>query len=135
MEIERLEGYDFKVSIRDGMEAFMMSEPAPLGTGEHPNGGHALGAALGHCMCSALIFCLEKARVEVNSLKAELWTKMERNEDGHMRLTRVRVKLYPTVNDVAKAKRCIDIYEDYCIVTQSIRQGIDVEAEVIPSEP
>jgi len=134
VDIERLEGYDFKISFRDIEETLLMSEPAPLGSGKHPFGGHAIAAAIGHCMCSALIFCLEKARVNTGLIKAVLFTKVERNEKGRLRLTKVRVSVHAQVDDMEKARRCMEIFEDYCIVTQSIRQGIEVETEVIPSE-
>jgi uncharacterized OsmC-like protein len=134
VDIERLEGYDFRVHFKDELDDLLMSEPTPLGSGEYPHGGHTLAAAVGHCMCSALIYCMGKARVGMGPLRAELYTKVDRNEDGRMRLTKIRVKLYPQVEDVEKANRCFEIFEDYCIVTQSVMEGIEVETEVIPSD-
>lgn len=133
VEVERVSGYDFIVRFKDGMESLMMSEPKPLGSGEHPHAGHMLAAAVGHCMSASLLYCFERSRVEAGPLKAEIFTKVERNEGGRLRLTRMRIRLEPEVDDLNRAKRCIEIFEDYCIATQSVREGIDIEVEVIPS--
>ena len=135
VDIERLSGYDFKVSFKEGMEPLIMSEPSPLGSGEHPHAGHMLAAAMGHCMCAALLYCMERSRAITGSLSADILTKVERNEAGRLRLTSIRLRLRPDVNDLEKAKRCAEIFEDYCIVTQSIREGIEIDVEVIASCP
>jgi organic hydroperoxide reductase OsmC/OhrA len=50
-----------------------------------------------------------------------------------MRIGGLRVKLMPRVGtDPARAKRCLELFEDFCIVTQSVREGIDVQVEVEP---
>ncbi len=134
VEIKRLEGYDFRVSFKGGEEKLLMSEPEPLGRKEYPNGGHVMGAAIGHCMCSGLIFCLEREGVNIGPVKAEVTVKMERNEQDKLRISLVHAKLFPQVEDLESAKDCIESFEEYCIVTQSVRQGIEVKSEVTPSE-
>jgi uncharacterized OsmC-like protein len=133
VELERLSGYDFRLSFKEGMEPLLMSEPKPIGSGEHPHAGHMLAAAMGHCMSASLLFCLEKSRVESGSMRAEITTKVERNEEGRLRLTRMKLTLMPEVNSIEKARHCAEIFEDYCIVTQSVREGMKIDVEVIPS--
>jgi uncharacterized OsmC-like protein len=133
VEVERVSGYDFIVRFKEGMESVMMSEPRPLGSGEHPHAGHMLAAAMGHCMSASLLYCFERSRVEAGPMKAEILTKVERNDNGRLRLTKICLKLEPEVDDMERAKRCIAVFKDYCIVTQSVREGIDIEVEVIPS--
>jgi uncharacterized OsmC-like protein len=117
VEVERVSGFDFIVRFKEGMESAMMSEPRPLGSGEHPHAGHMLAAAMGHCMSASLLYCFERSRVEAGPMKTKILTKVERE---------------PEVDNPEKAKRCISIFEEYCIVTQSVREGIDIEVEVIP---
>jgi organic hydroperoxide reductase OsmC/OhrA len=32
-----------------------------------------------------------------------------------------------------KLNRCLELFQDFCLVTQSVRAGIDVEVEVAPA--
>lgn len=34
--------------------------------------------------------------------------------------------------DAAALGNCLDVFEDFCVVTQSVREGIDVEVTVEP---
>jgi len=64
-------------------------------------------------------------------------TKVEgtiaRNEEGRWRIKGIKVRLYPELdeNNRNQLDRCIEIFENYCITTQSIRKGIPVEVEVV----
>ena len=134
VDIEHLEGYDFNVDFnKDRIEDIIMSEPSPLGSGENPHAGHLLAAAIGHCMCASMLFCLERARVDTSSLKARVKVKVERNGEGRLRLTRMSVILTPEVDDLPGAERCGELFEDYCIITQSIKEGMEIQVEVSPS--
>jgi organic hydroperoxide reductase OsmC/OhrA len=59
---------------------------------------------------------------------------VHRNEEGYRRIQGIRVRIEPEVTeeDVARMRRCLEIFEDYCVVTESVRGGIDVVAEVRP---
>lgn len=131
VHIEPLGGYEFKVRFGEGrVPDLLMDEPGPLGSGEHPNAGLLLAAAVGNCLCASLTFCLRKARAEVKGVSADVFTKMERNERGRLRITSIRIQLRPEVDDLRKLERCRGIFEDFCIVTQSVREGVPVQVEV-----
>jgi uncharacterized OsmC-like protein len=132
----RVEHYKFKVSFNsDKIEPIFTDEPEPLGKGEYPNAGKLLAAAVGNCLCASLVFCMEKSRAEVPSIWAEVSTTMERNEKGRLRITHMSVRMFPQVSDENRFQRCREIFEDFCIVTQSVREGIDVNVEVYPVKP
>ena len=59
-------------------------------------------------------------------------TVMCKNEKGRWRIASIKVKLKPRIgrNDIAKSKRCLDLFEDFCIVTQSVRNGINVDVDI-----
>ncbi len=44
----------------------------------------------------------------------------------------IRVKLAPDVapEDRDRMERCLELYEDFCIVTESVRNGIPISVEV-----
>lgn len=131
--LQRVEDYKFRISFnKDGIQDMMVDEPKPLGTGEHPNAGKLLSAAVGNCLCASLVFCMERSRSEVLDLTAEVATTLERNEKGRWRITGMTVNIFPRVDDGVKLSRCRQIFEDFCIVTQSVREGIPVKVIVQP---
>jgi uncharacterized OsmC-like protein len=130
----RLEdGYRFEVDFDDVDAApLVVDEPAPLGEGTGPNAARLLGAAIGNCLAASLLFCLRRARVEVGELRVDVSGTLARNERGRFRIAGVRVRLHPDVAaaDQPRIERCLDIYEDFCIVTQSVRDGFDIDVAV-----
>jgi uncharacterized OsmC-like protein len=133
-KVELVEGYKFRIHF-DNEKAgdFYMDEPKPLGTGDYPNAGKFLAAAVGNCLCASLTYCLRRQHAEMFSLWAEVYTTLARNERGRLRITNIVVKLHPDVSDQVKLDRCKEIFEDFCIVTESVRHGVPVEVTVIDS--
>jgi organic hydroperoxide reductase OsmC/OhrA len=109
-----------------------MDEPPPLGEGRGPNAARILGAAIGHCLSASLLFCLKKTRVEVSAMETKVTGTVERNEKGRLRIGTIRVQLSPEIarEDRVRIGRCLEMFEDYCIVTQSVRKGIEVDVQV-----
>ena len=133
VHIEPLGGYEFNVRFGDGsIPDLRVSEPSPLGSGEHPNAGLLLAAAVGNCLCASLTFCLEKARAGVKGVSADVYTQLERNERGRLRVRSIRIQLRPEMDDPRKLGRCQEIFEEFCVVTGSVRQGVPVQVEVLP---
>jgi organic hydroperoxide reductase OsmC/OhrA len=133
--IEMLQDYQFKVSFsREELEPLLMDEPRPVGKGKYPNAGLLIAAATGNCLASSLCFCLRRARVEVKGMTAVVKTTVERNQKGRLRITNIHVELRPVVGDLKRFEVCRDVFEDFCIVTESIRQGIPVKVDVTPSD-
>ncbi len=133
-KVKQEEGYRFRIDFEsEKIDDMLIDEPEPLGKGEHPNAGKILAAAVGDCMCASLVFCLQRSRVEVDRICADVYTTVERNERGRLRITSMTVKMFPVVSDREKFDRCREIFEDFCIVSQSVKKGIDVKLEVYPS--
>ncbi|MDX1646209.1 MAG: OsmC family protein [Longimicrobiales bacterium] len=113
----------------------VVDEPEPLGEGAGPNAARLLAAAVGNCLAASLLLCLDKSRIEVRDLRATVEGTMERNEKGRFRVAHLDVTLRPFVEgheSSPRFARCLDIFEDFCIVTQSVREGIDVQVTVDP---
>lgn len=129
-------GYEFAVDFgQEGAGILLTDEPPPLGDGAGPNPARLLAAAVGNCMSASLKYCLDRARVEVEGLTTTVEGTIVRNERGRLRIGSLRVRLEPTVapDDLGHLERCLEGFEDFCIVGQSVRQGIDVAVEVVPS--
>lgn len=130
--------YDGYAQITDfempGVPLLAIDEPPPLGAGRGPDPVHVLGAALGSCLGASLLFCLRKAHVEVHDLRTMVEGIFSRDAAGRLRIGSIRVKLSPQTDpaDLDRLQRCVEVFEDYCVVTESVRHGIDVSVDVAP---
>lgn len=123
------EGYRFDVDPGiDGARHFHIDETPPLGAGGHVNPSRVLASAMASCLASSLLFCLRKSRIEVRSLRVEARGTMVRNERKRLRVGGLHIELFPEVaaGDDERMKRCLDLFEDFCVVTESVRRGIPV---------
>jgi organic hydroperoxide reductase OsmC/OhrA len=133
--LSRQHGYTFAAQCDGDWLPLTLDEPAPLGDDQGPNASRVLGVAVGHCLASSLLFCLGKARVPVSGLSARVEGTVARNDEGRLRITELRVTLAPTVSgsDRDRMQRCLDLFEDFCTVSASVRRGIPIHVDVTPS--
>lgn len=135
LRLTREERFRFTVDFGDdAIPDLVVDEPPPLGGGEGPNPARLLAAAIGNCLAASLLFCLQKSRVPVGAMRASVEGTIVRNDAGRLRIGEIRVRLEPTVPAEHRERidRCIDTFEDFCIVTQSVRRGLDVDVAVRP---
>ena len=132
VSMELVKDYEFKVTFDGNFAGLIMDEPPPLGAGNGPNATTVLSAALGNCLSASLLFCLHKIRVKPTALKTIVMTRMVRNEKKRLRVgpSHVTIPLGFDPEGRDRLGRCLDLFEEYCIVTQSVRGGIDVSVEV-----
>ncbi|NVM45159.1 MAG: OsmC family protein [Candidatus Lokiarchaeota archaeon] len=98
-----------------------------------PNPSRMLGLALLGCLSASFIFCLKKKNLNLDNLSAEAELTIARNEKGFWRVMKVDVDINIKISDPATRKRadqCKKMFEQYCIVTQAVREGIDVEVNL-----
>ena len=114
----------------------LLDEPQPLGGNRAPNAAALLGAAVGDCLAASLTFCLRKSRTTVESMTANVTTRVTRNEAGKLGVSGIDVELIPEVatDAASRLNRCESLFEDFCIVTESVRHGIPVSVSVKPRE-
>lgn len=131
--LRREQGYKSSVTFDElkGVELHM-DEPKPVGASEGPSAAMMLSSAIGHCLTSSLMFCMEKSRGAVKGMQADVETSMTRNENGRWRIEGIKVNMNVKVDDIDKEKleRCKGIFEDFCIVTASVREGVKIDVEV-----
>lgn len=128
-------GFRFRADFDDeSLPPLWFDEPPPLGKDTAPNPARVLAAAIADCLAASLLFCLRKQGADVEDLEGRVRVELVRNEDRRLRIGKVRVVLSPKVTAQHRAalERCIATFEDFCVVTQSVRQGLDVEVEVKP---
>jgi len=114
----------------DRMAPLALDEPEPLGQGSGPNASRLVAAATANCLAASLLFCLRKSRVDVRGLRAEVEARLTRNEKGRLRIGGLSVTLRPELGEGGSLGRCPELFEDFCVVTQSLRQGIPVDVRI-----
>lgn len=129
-------GYRFLAYFdQEGFPPLLMDEPEPLGQGAGPSAARLLAAAVGNCLSASALYCLRRARIEVHGMRTNVSASLERNDAGRLRVRGIRVLIEPVVDDAQhdRMRRCLELFEDFCVVTQSVRSGIDVEVTVEPT--
>ena len=135
--LKRVDGYKFEIDFGEWDGKISMDEPEPLGGGTAPNAAMMLSSAVGHCLCASLLFCVGKSKGKAEDLSADVETSLAKNERGRWRIEGIKVNINLEMDDENQKKfeRCRELFEDFCIVTASIRQGIKVDVDLDISGP
>jgi len=133
VSVDQVSDYEFRVDFNtEELSPITVDEDPPLGKHAGPSPSRLLAAAIGSCLQSSLLFCTRKARVDVKHLRGEVRVQIARNEDRRLRVSNVEVTIHPDIaaEDRERAKRCMELFQDFCTVTESIRDGIPVDVKV-----
>jgi len=133
VKLERIENYKFRIDFENKNWPFIvMDESPPNGNEKGPNPSSVLAAAIGDCLSASLLFCLQKSHVNVEGIKTIIKGKMNRNEKGRWRVTEISTALNTDISldTIPQLKRCAKIFEDFCIVSKSVEQGIPINIKV-----
>lgn len=134
VRLDQEEMYRFMAQFvgQDGVEPLIVDEPAPLGAGAGPNASRLLATAVGHCLSASALFCMSRARIPVRGVHTTVVGALERNAQGRLRIGGLQVRIELDVDDADRPRmgRCLDLFEDFCVVTASVRNGVPVEVEV-----
>ena len=126
---------NFQINVRFDWEKaadLLLDEPPPLGGAAGPNAARLLAAAAANCLSASLLYCLAKEGPPTNSLRAEATAIMIRTEKKRLRIggMEVRVILNEDLAGSKRFDRCKDLFEDFCIVSASIREGVPIKVSV-----
>ena len=135
LHLEQEEGFDFRVKFDwPGNAELLLDEPEPLGHRHGPNAARLIAAAVGNCLSASLVFCLRtKFKQDPGPLRASVTGRIVRNERGRLRIggLDVKIQLAQDAGALQHLERCLQQFEDFCIVTESVRGGIPVSVEVL----
>jgi len=131
LTLEQLGGYEFKVGFDKPYAELHTDEPPPLGKDAGPNPARMLAVSIANCLSASLLFCLSKKGEKLEGLKSKVHVEIVRNEQKRLRIGRVDVTIQAPVPRESEALlSCLDGFEDFCIVTQSVREGLAVNVNV-----
>ena len=131
--LTQLSDYSFNVSFDEtDIPDLVTDEPAPLGGGKGPNPSRMLLAAIANCLSASLLFAMRKYRNAPGAIRAEVRGTLGRNAEGRTRVLRVDVDLHlpDAAEDYAQFERILQQFENFCVVTESVRGGMEVAVQV-----
>ena len=132
IQVEQIDGYEFRVRFdKPQYPEVRLDEPYPLGKDTAPNAVRMLAATVANCLSASLVFCMKKKGVTVQGVMSEARVELLRNERKRIRIGKVEVTIRPKVEDPAVLADCLGTFEDFCVVTQSVRDGLDVQVKVL----
>ena len=110
-------------------------EAPPLGKGAGPTPDQLLAAAVGNCLSDSLLFALRKFKQKPEPIQTTATANVGRNPENRLRVLDINVKLTlgaPRAS-LEHLDRALAQFEEFCTVSQSVRQGIPVTVEVYDS--
>lgn len=133
--LEQQEDYAFLVRFDNDLPPLQTDEPAPLGKGTGPNPSRLLAASIANCLSASLLFALRKFKNLPGLIVTTVTAQMERNPQGRLRVGSVSVSIQidSPAHTLNHLERALEQFEDFCVVTQSVREGIPIEVRVSDS--
>lgn len=130
--ITRQTGYQFLVDFAPGMALLRADEPPPLGAAAGPSPSHMLLAAVANCLSASLTFALQKFKQDPGPLTATATATVERNAGNRLRIQHIDVAIQLRVAgaDLAHLDRALAQFEEFCTVSMSVRQGIEIAVSI-----
>jgi uncharacterized OsmC-like protein len=94
-----------------------------------PNPSKLLALSLLGCMSASFAFCLQKRDFSLSDFKGKALIKSKRNAKGFWRIKEIKLELYPKIDTPKmreRADQCQKFFEQFCIISESIRDGIEI---------
>lgn len=131
--LEQQDDYAFLVRFDEGIPALLTDEPPPLGHRAGPNPARLLVASVANCLTASLLFALRKYKNEPGKISATVTGALARNANGRLRIgeVAVNIRIEAEAARLQHLDRILEQFEDFCVVTQSVRSGFPVAVTVI----
>lgn len=137
IELVQQADYRFEVHFDNPAVPLLTTDEAPpLGGDAGPNPARLLTVAVANCLSASLLFALRKFKNNPEPLRASATTSLVRSEQNRLRVGRIQVDIHLGVaaTELKLLKRALAQFEDFCVVTQSVRAAFPVDVRVLDSE-
>ncbi len=110
----------------------LVDEAAPLGEDAGPNPSRMLALAVANCLTASLMFALRKFKNQPEPLVATVTGHVVRNVHNRLRVGRIDVdiRMGKETIQLEHLDRVLAQFEDFCVVKESVRSGIDIRVTV-----
>jgi organic hydroperoxide reductase OsmC/OhrA len=128
IHVQQVDGFEFRATFdKPQFGTLALDEPPPLGHDRAPNAARVLAAAVGNCLAASLLFSLQRAKIATSGIRATVAVEIVRNASRRLRIGKIDVTLDSELSSAdPKLAEVLATFEDFCIVTQSVRHGIEV---------
>jgi organic hydroperoxide reductase OsmC/OhrA len=134
LTIRQVADYEFSVRFEDtDLSELGVDESPPIGKGHGPDPSRLLAAAVGNCLAASLLFALRKHRNTPGPIVVDARLSIVRNAEGRLRVggISVELRLAEAAATHARVESLLAQFENFCIVTESVRAGIPVDVRVV----
>ena len=130
--LEQQEDFAFLIRFDKDIPPLLADEPPPLGKDAGPNPSRLLVASVANCLSASLLFALRKFKNNPGPITAVVTAHMERNEEKRLRVgsVDVMIQIDSPADSLEHLDRVLAQFEDFCVVTQSVRSGFPVNVTV-----
>jgi organic hydroperoxide reductase OsmC/OhrA len=137
LTLEQESDYAFRIRFDEtDIPDLLTDEPEPLGKGEGPNPTRLLLSAVANCLSASLLFALRKFKNSPGKLVTQATAELVRNEQGRLRVGHIHadIRLAEAGAAHASLERILAQFENFCVVTESVREGIDVSVSITDAD-
>ncbi|MFW9928403.1 MAG: OsmC family protein [Candidatus Thorarchaeota archaeon] len=135
IELRKTGPMEFTTKFDKDFPNLLFDEPLTSGGNDkYPNASRIFTASIANCLSASLTFCLSKTRIEIPDLNVvtKATCYISRNEDGYIRIKKINVEIFPSSSNYSKElimalERCKDRFANYCVVSQSVKAGVNIE--------
>lgn len=130
--LEQQEDFAFLIRFDQDIPPLLTDEPPPLGKDAGPNPPRLLAASVANCLSASLLFALRKFKNNPGPITTVVTAHLDRNEAKRLRVGSVDVMIQvdAPADSLEHLDRVLDQFEDFCVVTQSVRSGFPVNVSV-----
>ena len=135
VQLKQEADYRFGIDFGGDIPVLYGDEPPPLGKASGPSPSQLLASAVGNCLSNSLLFALRKFKQKPEPIYTEVEATIDRNAENRLRVLGIVVRLNVGVpgETLEHLDRVLAQFEEFCTVTQSVRQGIPVTVSVFDS--
>ncbi len=136
VSLQQQADYRFEIDFGNNIPLLIADEPAPLGKGEGPSPAQLLCASVGNCLSDSLLFALRKFKQVPEPIHCDVEADVGRNSEGRLRILGIHasIKLGVAASTLEHLDRALVQFEEFCTVTQSVRQAVPVRVTVADAE-
>lgn len=130
LKMKRIERYLFQLDFGE-FGNILADEPEPLGGGEGPSPTALLAASVANCLAASLLYALSRQKQDPGEMSAEV-TGTTSRVGKYRRVSNIKVALQLGVakDELSSLAEALEVFENYCTVTQSVRAGVEVDVEI-----